>query len=435
MVNLPSATIVHSTAFKGCSGINELNLPEMESFEAEIYNQSNPTIYLPVKLKRFYAPEMKKTVSRMFSLATKIEIIGLNGVEELAANTFAGCHKIYSLNIESVKKISSGTFNNCTITFIDARNLVQTFDMPDNSGILLSNNFVESSDTASNLTVYGTKNTFIERYANLKGYEFIEIPLVYSEIPEYITENSETVYILAAGFDLTYQWYWNTVPDTEGGTPIKDATTQSYTFTVDDSAPYYYCEIIQNDLGVKTRITTNIITKDTVPADYTEYFDAVDKANSIDRSIYTSLDELDSVLSVDVSGRYSCEQDIVDSQTEAILNALSNLKVKIVETVSLYASTTDLGFLDAENIITVFNPSDAETKEFIWTSDDENVLLVSSAGRVRCIGEGTATVKLSVQNIDGSYTEGEITFNCKLNFWERIGAFLLKDLIIYIYKR
>ena len=184
--------------------------------------------------------------------------------------------------------------------------------MPDNSGILLSNNFVESTDKGNNMTVYGTKNTFVERYANLKGYEFIEIPLIYSKTPEYVTENSETVYILAAGFDLSYQWYWNTVPETSGGTAIKGATTSSYTFTNSDSAPYYYCVITQNDLGVISKITTDLITKDTMPADYTEYYKAVEEAGKIDRSLYVSFVELDTALDEDVSGRYSCEQDVVD---------------------------------------------------------------------------------------------------------------------------
>ncbi len=432
-VGLPSADLIYSTAFKGCTDLSVLNLPEMESFEEEIYAQTSPQIYLPVNLKRFYAPKFKRTVPRMFITSNKIEIIGLNGVENIAANSFAGCYEIYSLNIESVQSISTEAFNNCSIVFIDARSLVTTTDMPDNSGILLSNNFVESTDIATNLTIYGTKNTFVERYAKLKGYEFIEIPLIYSQTPEYITENSETVYILAAGFDLTYQWYWNTVPETVGGTAIEGATTQSYTFTKDDSAPYYYCEIIQNDLGIKTRITTNIITKDTIPADYTEYNLAVKKANGIDRYRYENSEELDKALSVDVSGRYSCEQDIVDAQTRAILNAIENLILKTIKEVNLYATESTLRFLQAEKIIAVF-PSDIEYKGFEWSTSDDDVIIVSSMGRVLCIDEGTAAVRFSVENTDGSITECEITFECKLNFWERIASFILKDFIKFIYR-
>ncbi len=432
-INLPQAKTVYSNAFNGCNSLSVLNLPEMTSFEDSVYTQQGSKIYLPANLERFYAPKLLKTVPQMFISTPDIYIIGLNNAESIAENTFKGCHNIYSLNIENITQLSAGVFNDCTIEFIDARSLVTTDDMPDNSGILLSNNFIESTDKGENMTVYGTKNTFVERYANLKGYNFIEIPLVYSEVPEFVTENSETVYILAAGFDLSYQWYWNTVPETSGGTPIDGATTPSYTFTHTDLAPYYYCKITQNDLGVINEITTNIITKDTVPADYTEYYKAVEKALAVNRTLYTDLSELDAILDEDVSGRYSCEQDIVDRQTQAILNAIENLKPKVIESINLYASNVNLRLFEAERIIAVFQPTDAIYYNSQWESDNENIILVSSSGYVRCIGDGTATIRLTVENVDGTFTEGEIVFECKLNFLEKIAAFLLRDLVKVFY--
>ena len=430
---LPQAKTVYSNAFNGCDSLIVLNLPEMTSFEDDVYSKPSPNIYLPANLEKFYAPKLLKTVPEMFAKTPDIYIIGLNGAENIAADTFKGCHNIYSLNIENTTHLSASVFNDCTIEFIDARNLITTDDMPDNSGILLSNNFIESTDKGENMTVYGTKNTFVERYANLKGYKFIEIPLIYSEIPEYVTENSETVYILAAGFDLTYQWYWNTVPETSGGTPIDGATTPSYIFTNSDSAPYYYCQITQNDLGVINVITTDIITKDTVPADYTEYNKAVEKALAVDRTLYKDLSRLDAAVEEDVSGRYSCEQDVVDRQTLAILEALENLQPKVVEAIDLYASNVNLSLYEAERIITVFQPSEALYYDAEWTSDNEDVILVSSSGYARCIGDGVATVTLMVENVDGTFTEGKIVFECKLNFWEKIAAFLLRDIVKSIY--
>lgn len=433
-INLPVAKTVYSNAFNGCIKLTVLNLPEMTAFEENLYTQTGSKVFLPSNLERFYAPKLLKTVPEMFKSSPNIFIIGLNGAEDIAADTFKGCHGIYSLNIEKINHLSSGAFNDCTIEFIDARNLISTADLPDNSGILLSNNFVESTDKGNNMTVYGTKNTFVERYANLKGYEFIEIPLIYSETPEYVTENSETVYILAAGFDLSYQWYWNTVPETSGGTAIKGATTPSYTFTNSDSAPYYYCEITQNDLGVISKITTDLITKDTIPADYTEYYKAVEEAGKIDRSLYVSFVELDTALDEDVSGRYSCEQDVVDNQTKLILDAIKNLKPKIVDTINLYASDVNLRFLEAERIIAVINPGDALYYNAEWKSDNENVILVSPTGYARCIGNGKATVYLTVENTDGTLTEGKIIFECKLNFWEKAAAFIWKDIIKAFYR-
>lgn len=68
------------------------------------------------------------------------------------------------------------------------------------------------------------------------------------------------------------------------------------------------------------------------PADYTEYNKAVEKANNIDRSLYKDLSALDKAISVDVSGKNITEQDIVDTQTQAIVDAVNGLEKKPVET-------------------------------------------------------------------------------------------------------
>jgi len=66
------------------------------------------------------------------------------------------------------------------------------------------------------------------------------------------------------------------------------------------------------------------------PADYTEYNKAVEQANAIDRSSYKDLTALDEALSVDVSGKNITEQNVVDAQTQAILDALNGLEKKPV---------------------------------------------------------------------------------------------------------
>lgn len=429
-VFLPSAKTVYSNAFNGCSQLIELDLPSMTEFEPELYNKVNSHPKLPENLELFHASKMTKTVPDMFKTATGITYIRLNSATDLAANTFRGCHNIYSLNIESAENINEETFNDCTITFIDARNLITTADMPDNSGILLSNNFLESTDKADNLTVYGTPNTFVERYSKLKGYEFVEIPLIYKPVPEYVTENSETVYVIAVGFDLTYQWYWNTQPETSGGTPIEGANTMSYTFTESDTAPYYYCEITQNDLGTVSKITTNIIIKDTTPADYTAYNEAVEKANKIDRNLYISTAELDKALEVDVSNRYSCEQAFVDEQTNAINEAINSLKIKFIESVELYAFETSLTLFEETRIITVMNPKDVEYQNIEYISNNEKVIVVFQNGYVWCVGSGTADVTVRITNLDGSITEGTITFESNLSILENIIGSILRSFFI-----
>ncbi len=429
-VNLPSAVTVYSNAFNGCQKLKTLNLPSMKFFEPELYNQNSYSPLLPENLEVFYAPSMEKTVADMFRTSPYITNIRLSGAKEFSENTFRGCYNIYSLMIESAETINKGTFNDCKIEYIDARNLITTADMPENSGILLSNNFLESTDKSESLTVYGTPGTFVERYSKLKGYNFVEIPLVYKPVPQYITENSETIYVIAVGFDLTYQWYWNTVSSTTGGTPIEGATEMSYTFTENDTAPFYYCEITQNDLGTISKITTDVITKDTVPADYTAYNEAVKKASEIDRAVYLSTAELDRALSVDVSDRYSCEQDFVDAQTKAIYDAISSLKLKVIDSVDVFASETRLTLFEETRIITVLNPKDVQYKDIEYISENERIVVVFSNGYVWCVGSGSADVIVRITNLDDSVVEGKITFESKLSFIEDFIATLLRSFFI-----
>lgn len=428
-VSLEKAETVNSDAFNGCVSLRILELPSMTEFEETIYGSSKkPT--LPSNLETFKAPKMKRIVPDTFFNCKNIINIYLNSIEEIPEFAFRACHNIFFLNIQNVKTLNENSMAYCTIEFIDARSLVSAYDMPDNSGILLSNQFLESFDTATNLVVYGTPGTFVEWYSQHKGYTFVPIPLVYKEVPEYVTENSETVYITAVGFDLNYQWFWNTEKSTENAYAIDGATSNAYTFTDKDTAPYYFCRITQNDRNTITTIDTKIITKDTVPADYTEYNKAVNEANNLDRTIYESLTELDEALKVDVSGRYSCEQFIVDRQTQAIKDAISNLKVKIVKNISLYASETELGIFERVKIIAVVSPADALNTNIIWSTENDDVVIVSKNGYVRCIGDGTAIVCATVKNADGTETVGKISIECDLNTFEKIIGALFKYIFI-----
>ena len=68
------------------------------------------------------------------------------------------------------------------------------------------------------------------------------------------------------------------------------------------------------------------------PADLTEYYKAVEQAEAIDRSLYEDLTALDEVLKVDVSNKNITEQAEVDAQTRAILDAINGLVEKEVPT-------------------------------------------------------------------------------------------------------
>lgn len=111
---------------------------------------------------------------------------------------------------------------------------------------------------------------------------------------------------------------------------------------------------------IRTGVTANKVA----PADYTAYNQAVAEANAINRALYQDLTALDAALFVDVSGLTVSEQSIVDAQTKTIEDALAALALKdadytaynaVVEKAkaldrSLYADTTELDRLLSEDI-------------------------------------------------------------------------------------
>ena len=433
VVEIPKAITVYSNAFSNCDSLREIRLESATGFEPEAYT-SNVLPPLPKNLSIFYAPKFEKTVNRMFGNCPMLYMAYLNSAKELGASTFNGCKSMYYLDIRSIEYIKSDAFGSCSITAIDARNLVSTNALPSNSGIILSNEFVEAQGTAENLTVYGTPGTYIERYCKYKGFTFVGVPLIINELPDYVTENSEMVTVNAVGFDLEYQWFWNSKNSTEGGTPIKGATKMAYIFTQDDTAPYYYCRVTHHDVDRDVVIYSDIIIKDSTPADLTEYNKAVEAAKEVDRSLYINIDILDEALSVDVSDRYSCEQDFVDAQTQAIYDAIANLKHNGVQNLVINVSKNEIKLYELLPLNYMVYPENANYESIIWSCEQnrKNILL-NKNGYIRFIGGGTAVIKGEITNPDGEVISATLTLNCELTTLEKIFVNIFKPFWLYIY--
>ncbi len=433
LVELPLAETIYSNAFNGCDSLYSLTLESTKGFEDDAYSSPNAPL-LPKNLLVFLAPKFEKTVTLMFADCPNLVIATFESATEIASKTFYGCKNLIYVDIRNVKYIGSNVFENCNITAVDARSLISTKSLPNNSGIILSNEFVESEVTAQNLTVYGTPGTYIERYCAYKGYSFIGIPFILNDLPEYITENSEMVTISAIGFDLTYQWYWNGKKSTQGGTPIKDANGKSYIFTQDDTAPYYYCEITHHDTDKDIIIYSDIITKDSKPADYTEYNKAVEAANAIDRNLYINIDILDKALAVDVSERYSCEQDLIDAQTKAIYDAIANLKHNGAQAIAINITESEIWLLNVEKLTYFVNPINANCSKIVWSSEQNgDTILLYKNGNVRFIKPGQAIIRGEVTNPDGEVISAEITITCKASLVDKLFALLLRPIWLMQY--
>lgn len=200
--------------------------------------------------------------------------------------------------------------------------------------ISLPSTFKECTEDTKgrNYTVYGTKGTYAEQWANENGHTFIEVSqdtAVLTQLPEKYTDADGVLTADVIGFNRTYQWYASSENNNTAGTPIPGATGKEFN-PADYPAKYYYCVVTSTDVGydpieIRTNVTENTTYQS---ADYTEYNKAVEQAKALDRSLYTDLTELDEALSVNVSNLPVKDQAIVDAQTDAIINAINSLAYK-----------------------------------------------------------------------------------------------------------
>jgi hypothetical protein len=157
------------------------------------------------------------------------------------------------------------------------------------------------------------------------------VPSLVYEMPQQVSVDYKFIYAYALGYNCTYQWYENDSVSNDGGTPIEGANKFFYEPNREDGAVAYYCVITSND-GISTNsVTTNPIANlpEYRPVDLTEYNKLLDKANSVDRENADEilLNELDELLSVDVSNLTYNHQYVVDffaGEIEFVLHELEH---------------------------------------------------------------------------------------------------------------
>ena len=433
VADVPNVTMLFGTAFKNCASLTHLYLPSMTSFDPSVSSTNIPE--MPPNLVFFSAPKLQKTaISTFLRCNSTIRFIYLDSVTTLAEDTFRACENISYVHLPKLENITVEGFTNCLkIDYINLQNLVNAASLPNNSGILLSSKFTSCTDTdVKNLRILGTAGSYAEQFAKDNSFEFRPIPFIYRDIPECISETSETVTIGCVGFGLSYQWFYATGRDMSDAKAIESATESSYTFTPDDAKGYYYCEITQNDNGLVSTVRTRIAVKDDMPADYSLYNTAVSIASAYKLNNYYNSEALAQALTTDVSGLRSIEQDIVDNQTALIYEAIKGLVIKTPKSFHASCKATELRFLESTTIVPEVYPDGAVYKKIIFESSDKSVIRVTQKGKVTCIGDGNADVKVTLIKNDGSKLSLEKNFTCKLSKFEKVISFIFR-LFILIY--
>ena len=337
-VYFPQCTIINEIwgnngVFDSCSRLASVEMPLITNLTAYALNdtailKADFPYIKTIEEKAFYNCFELEYVNMPALLTVPKQAFGSYGVNPIAKPRF--------FRFDTVTQIEKDAFGKHPTARIEFSHLETAQSLPQTEKCIISlpSTFRECTEDTKgrNYTVYGTKGTYAEQWANENGHTFIEVSqdtAVLTQLPEKYTDADGVLTADVIGFNRTYQWYGSFTADNNAGAPIDGATDKDFNPT-EYPAKYYYCVVTSTDVGYDSiEIRTGVCENTTfVSADYTEYNKAVEQAKALDRSLYTDLTELDEALSVNVSNLPVKDQAIVDAQTDAIINAINSLVYK-----------------------------------------------------------------------------------------------------------
>ena len=323
-------------AFYLCDNLKEIYLPQLTSIGQPVNEISGSPFRNLSSLETFYAPKLELIKEYMFCGDYNLKNINIESATSVQNYAFEGCTNLKTLYLPNVKYVGEDVFRYSAVENIFFGALEETYSIPVVDSIIAipsTATVIEENRGGAHLKIYGTKGTYAEEWANGEHKyctsEFISLPLITDDLPAELSENEGKLTIDAIGFNLSYQWYGSIDGTTENAVVLEGENNEELVIENTEKFKGYYCVVNGEDGEFITSVTSNVALIKYNSADYAEYDAAIASVPAI-LSIYTeeSVAKLQDVLSVDVSGKLSYEQNIVDEQTKAILNVISELELK-----------------------------------------------------------------------------------------------------------
>lgn len=356
-----------SEAFCDCLFLSELYFPELTSL-GTVTNNSRAFRGL-YSLTTFYAPKLEEIPAQTFYNCISLKDVTIDSANTIKDEAFFGCEELKYLYLPNVKYVGEDVFRSSAVENIFFGALEETYSIPVVDSVIAipsTATVIEENRGGAHLKIYGTKGTYAEEWANSEHKyctsEFISLPLIIDDLPLEISENEGKLTIDAIGFNLSYQWYGSLDGTTENNVILEGEDNEDLVLENTERFRGYYCVVSGEDGEYITSVTSNVAVIKYNSADYTEYKAAIASIPAI-LSIYTeeSVEKLQNVLSIDVSNKLSYEQNVVDEQTQAILNAVSALELrsadyseldKVLETVPVDLSIyTDESLMELNDVL------------------------------------------------------------------------------------
>lgn len=397
-----------SGALYGCRYLEEIYMPSLEIWGA--YTGGTRNCASLESLRVFYAPKLKSLGGKALFNCRSLEDVNLESVEKINYDAFAGCSSLKKLYLPNIKEIGRDVFQGCNLDYVYLGALEKceayftkscSVMIPTSASVLMFDSssmrdFIFDYDLDPvHLTIYGTKGSYAEQWATSEHKyctsEFISLPLITDDLPLEISENEGELTIDAIGFNLSYQWYGSVDGTTENSVILEGEGKEELILENTEKFKGYYCVVSGEDGEFITSVTSNVALVKYNSADYTEYDAAIASVPAI-LSIYTeeSVAKLQNVLNVDVSGKLSYEQNIVDEQTKAILNAISALELKSAD-----YSELDKALETVPNDLSIYTDESLAELNDVLDSIDKNLDITNQSQ----IDEWTKQVETAVENL------------------------------------
>lgn len=360
-ITLPNCICVGRGAFTDCSTLSNVNIPNVNTIDEGGFSGTyslyelilpnaitiNDDVFVNSKLKKLIAPKLNYMGAYAFSAYGFIKSLGRDDykvnnnleyiyapeLKDLSDYAFAYTGGLTKLDLPNLKTIGCNAFYESSVNYLDAPSLEKADSLPiaENSTAILSSKFKECSldSNGYDLTIYGTPDTYAEKYANSNKLTFVPLPILITEPPKEYTDINDKLSVEILGFNKTYQWYGAYEPDNNSGEMIDGANDFEFNPNDFKPYPYYYCVINTVDGEYKAELRTGVSKNIAFPADYSEIDELMSRMPN-DLSLYTdeSVALLNNILNRIERNLPITEQDIVDGYAIELEHAIRNLKYK-----------------------------------------------------------------------------------------------------------
>lgn len=347
--SFPYAKTISQNAFFNCSSLESISVPVAKNIGANCFKGcSLKKVFLDraeiignfafADNKTLTVASLPKATSigtYVFNGCSELQVASMPSLKVLTNYSFSNCPKLLMLWLPSVETVNRGALDNSSVEYLRFDKVQTIMSLPKTiKGVLAPSTLTKITVSNENAyTIYGYTGTYAEQYANENSnVTFSPVPAIVYNSEDKVNVDDTYIMVYAMGFNCKYQWYKNDTLSNEGGTLIEGATYYCYEPSRKDDAAAYYC-VITSDDGVNSNTIISKYIKNAPEyrsVDFTEYNALKAEYEALDRSLYKadSLEKLDNLFEIDVSGLTLAQQDILDNHIEEIRRSFEALAVK-----------------------------------------------------------------------------------------------------------